>query len=238
MHVACLWLKVLSMSRLGATEAVVPLLTESQTEVNHITRVWMNLESQSPFWLKVLVTGLLAGDAELRRSSPVPEVRLIRQAAGRRRQPAVVWGPGRRGVRAGGGAADGEQHDDGDAVPAEQGPVPHAHRAGVGDLGSEGVLRRRGPAGKWRRQGNAARREAPGKPDPREMKWSPWGAAHRCSAVPGIKAISSLDSPSPKFLTACALFLHDPLATCSHEMKPGPSLHVFHRKNVYDYFSS
>ena len=36
--IACLWLKVLSMSRLGTTEAVVPLLTESQTEVNHITR--------------------------------------------------------------------------------------------------------------------------------------------------------------------------------------------------------
>ena len=33
--ISSLWLQVLSMSRLGATEAVVPLLTESQTEVNH-----------------------------------------------------------------------------------------------------------------------------------------------------------------------------------------------------------
>lgn len=33
--ITSLWLKVLSMSRLGATEAVVPLLTESQTKVNY-----------------------------------------------------------------------------------------------------------------------------------------------------------------------------------------------------------
>ena len=86
--IVCLWLKVLSMSRLGTTEAVVPLLTESQTEVNHITRAWMNSE----YIVRASCDWAAAGNAELRWPSPVPEVRLrLRQAASRRRQPIVVY---------------------------------------------------------------------------------------------------------------------------------------------------
>ena len=86
--IAYLWLKVLSMSRLGTTEAVVPLLTESQTEVNHITRAWMNSE----YIVRASCDWAAASNAELRWPSPVPEVRLrLRQAAGRRRQPIVVY---------------------------------------------------------------------------------------------------------------------------------------------------
>jgi hypothetical protein len=149
------------------------------------------------------------GNAELLRGfPPVPE---IRQAASGRGRPArAARAPGRRGVRAGSGAADGEQHDDGDAVPAEQGPVPHADRASVGDLGPEGDVLGGRPAGeqcrrgrgrrrrrRTRRDGDAARAERVRRREGDEVQ----SLGHRRLQPPSSQAILSF-----RCLTACAVF--------------------------------